>query len=240
MVKQAGRPWDSLEEHTAHLWCAPLPVTKRKFEYYLTLLSEEERAHAKTLIATAVKERYICGRGGLRSILARYLNRHPTSLAFAYQTYGKPMLAGSTDLDFNLAHTDQYILYGLTKRADIGVDIEFMRPIDFEALSKRFFSEREFAQVMAAKQEERLATFYRIWTYKEAFVKAIGMGLSCPLSDFEIELAPHEETARLIRTIDPAAYPPAQYELRSWVPYPNYVASLVTKQSLKRIDYWLC
>jgi 4'-phosphopantetheinyl transferase len=120
-------------------------------------------------------------------VLARYLDRAPATLRFDYGPRGKPLLPG-TPLSFNLSHSADRALLAVTREARLGVDIERIRPVDHERIARRFFAPAEAARLAALPERRRAAAFFAGWTRKEAFMKAVGEGLSLPLDSFEVSL----------------------------------------------------
>jgi 4'-phosphopantetheinyl transferase len=109
-------------------------------------------------------------------------------LQFSQGLYKKPCLGGSytnNDIQFNLSHSQEYALLGFTRQRQIGVDIEFIRPMpNIEQIAANTFSPQENRELENLLPEERLAAFYNYWTRKEAFIKALGKGLYYPLLMF--------------------------------------------------------
>ena len=163
-------------------------------------LGEDERARAARFVFAHDAARFIVSRAALRSILARALGTRPHALRFAYGGHGKPELAAPFDgagLTFNLSHSSAFALVAVTRDVRIGVDIERHRPLeDLRALAEQNFSSRERRALLALPEEQRVPAFFRCWTRKEAFVKAVGDGLSYPLDGFSVSLR-SDEAARL-------------------------------------------
>lgn len=162
------------------------------------VLSPDERDRAGRFLRPIHRDRYAAGRAWLRRVLAGYLGRSPSEIAFAYGQHEKPALAGGPGwLDFNLAHSEEHALLAVSPGFPVGVDIEVLRPVD-EKLPQRFFAPGEVAALAALPAAARQAAFFRCWTRKEAYLKALGSGLATPLDAFEVTLGPGE-AARLLR-----------------------------------------
>lgn len=126
----------------------------------------------------------------LRKTLGQALGCAPADVVYAVDPDGKPHLARShgQEVQFNLSHTGGMIAVALGKVAAVGVDVENRcRRANHRALAKRFFASQEADVVEQVAEEERAPLFSRIWTLKEAFVKAEGRGLRIPLSRFSFE-----------------------------------------------------
>ena len=138
--------------------------------------------------------RWIAARSALREILGGCLDADPRALVFAYGDKGKPALAepaGEWDLQFSLAHSAHLAVYAVTVGCPVGVDLERMRPLpDMDRIAERTFSRQECAALRALPATLRPSGFFNCWTRKEAYIKAVGLGLSYPLERFTVSLAP--------------------------------------------------
>ena len=148
------------------------------------LLSADEVVRVARFVRDVDRRRSICARAGLRLVLAGYLNIAPEALRFAYNNWGKPELVDER-LSFNLSHSGGEALLAVSRDAELGVDIENIRPLT-DALARHFFSAAECRELANLPEHERLPAFYRCWTRKEAFVKGHGAGLSLPLDGFDV------------------------------------------------------
>lgn len=130
-------------------------------------------------------------RGGLRELLGGYCGRAARDLRFALGGDGKPALAGGGGLHFNLSHTDGLVALAVTRSGEVGLDVEARRPVpERAAIAGTHFSARErrrFAEEEATGRGE--AYFLRLWTRKEAVIKAVGIGLGYPLPKVDVSLA---------------------------------------------------
>lgn len=135
------------------------------------------------------KASYILGRGGIRHILSRYLHVKPHALAFDYGEFGKPYLKNKDfSLQFNISHSGSHIVYAIANNNDVGVDIECCRAdLDFLSVAREFCSSQELSKLSQLRSRELISAFYRCWTLKEAFVKAIGLGLHFPIKEIEMD-----------------------------------------------------
>jgi len=158
----------------------------------IACLSSEELARADRFHFSRDRRRYIGVRGALRVILGNYLKCEPQSIEFTNLKHGKPYVYNRLGLEFNVSHSHEMAMVGVTLKHLIGVDIEYIqRKVDLEGLAKRFFSPQEVDELMSLDENSRLIGFFNAWTRKEAFIKAIGAGLSYPLSSFTVSLSPN-------------------------------------------------
>jgi 4'-phosphopantetheinyl transferase len=155
------------------------------------ILSPDERARAGRFAGETLRDRFVCGRAAMRLLLGQSLGVDPQGLVFTYGAAGKPALAGEPGLHFNLAHSHELAVLAVTRLAPVGIDIEWCRPLpDRDAVARRFFAQTESAALAALPEEQRDAAFYAGWTRKEAYLKAVGTGLSQDLDGFCVELRP--------------------------------------------------
>ena len=170
----------------AHLWRFTLDPPAAVFERFAASLSDDEHRRAERFRAGHLRRRYIAGRGGLRAILASYLGVRPDVVAFQYGPHGKPSIASESTppFEFNLSHTHELAVCALCKMGRIGVDVEEIRPMEEHGrkLIGRFFSEVEQSEYLEVPEPSRLTAFFKGWTRKEAYLKAVGTGLATVLS----------------------------------------------------------
>lgn len=162
------------------------------------VLSDDELARASRFVYNLHRNRYVAGRLALRELLGRYLNVAGSAVRFDYSSYGKPELPGEA-LRFNVAHSDDLAVIALTEQDRLGIDVEHVRELgDIDSVARTVFSRHELEVFDALPDPSKSRAFFNCWTRKEAFVKAVGEGLSHPLDVFDVNLAPGAE-ARLIR-----------------------------------------
>ena len=177
-----------------HVRIASLDRPQSDMKYFENILAEDEINRASHFHFQRDRERFIAGRGLLRVILSFYVGMPANEIIFTYGSHGKPGLKrqdGQPAIEFNLAHSAGTAIYALTRDRPVGVDIESSQP-DFpvEEVAKDFFSPSELTALQALPSTSRTEAFFKCWTRKEAFVKALGDGLSCPLRDFDVSLTP--------------------------------------------------
>lgn len=161
------------------------------------MLSAEERERARRFRVERVRREFILARGALRVLLGRYLGQAPEAVALGYGERGKPFLPGGA-MQFNVSHSGEFAACAFTAGCEVGIDIEKIRPMrDLEGIAERFFSPAECREVLALEGRDREAAFFRCWTSKEAYIKAVGAGLSIPLAGFRVAVLPSEPAALL-------------------------------------------
>lgn len=183
-----------------HVWRARLDAPGLPASHYLELLSIDERERAARCCSPLHRRDAIVSRGMLRLLLARYLDSDPGQLRFEYGPNGKPALAGGFGalVRFNLSHSHNLALYAVTAGADVGIDLERVRPsLASERVADRFFAPEEAAALKLLPSASRPAAFFACWTRKEALLKAKGGRIGEALRGFQVSLDPDEESAAL-------------------------------------------
>jgi 4'-phosphopantetheinyl transferase len=215
----------------AHAWYVHLESLAAEPEPWQQLLSLEERESASRFRFARDQRRFSVTRSLLRVLLGAYLESEPEALTFQTLEHGKPTLAGrhhESRLHFNVSHSDGMALFGVTLDRGIGVDVERIRH-DFEVLTiaKRFFSSTEQRDFLSLPPAQQHRAFFDCWTRKEAYVKALGDGLSHPLHQFDVSLAPGEP-ARLTAT-RPDAHEACRWTMAAPDVGAGYAAAIVVK-----------
>jgi 4'-phosphopantetheinyl transferase len=165
-------------------------------------LSSDERARIERFRFERHARRQRVATVLLRGALGSLTGRDPASLEFRVGEHGKPSVPGGPP--FNVSHSGDWWLFGWADEGRVGVDVEVRRELsDLEAVAARSFHPDEFDRVMARSGAERTAAFFRVWSRKEAFIKAVGMGLAYPLEGFVVSDEP-DPAAGLLAVRDPA------------------------------------
>jgi 4'-phosphopantetheinyl transferase len=219
------------ESNTVHLWRASTAISDEEEREFRAILSADELERADRFIYPIHRKRYIAARGMLRQLLAYYMDILARDITFLYSHYKKPYLA-NTNLQFNLSHSHDMAVFAFTQQFPLGVDIEKIENSFKESVAERNFSEKEFSQLMALPEDERIPAFYWIWSRKEALVKAVGEGLHVPLKSFSVSLQEREE--QLHFEYDSHSL----WHLESFIAHPDYQSAFVTPQPVNKILYW--
>jgi 4'-phosphopantetheinyl transferase len=230
----------ALSEGDVHIWHLLLDQPAPLVQQFAHLLSTDERAKAGRFHFERDRRRYTVGRGFLRCLLGNYLDVEPQQLQFDYGPHGKPFLAGLSHpdaLSFNLSHAHQFALYAVTCDRKIGIDLEYIRQVsEPEQIVERFFTAREIEAFYALEPSQRLDAFFRVWTFKEAYLKATGAGLSKPLNEIEIPVPPLQPVKL---SIDGGhAQPHTCWSLQELSVAPGYVAALAVDGDEYHITCW--
>jgi 4'-phosphopantetheinyl transferase len=214
----ADRAWHSGNVHGSiplgsgeiHVWLAFYDdITDERLHLsYRELLNAAEREQEPRFYFARDRLRYLVTRALVRTVLSRYISIHPKDWIFSANAYGRPDIvnarAREACLSFNISHTHGLIVLGVTVRRALGVDVENIRAREVSIdIAGRYFAPQEVAALAAAPLHRQQYRFFEYWTFKEAYIKARGMGLSLPLDKFSIhypddhavEIAIHPELA---------------------------------------------
>jgi 4'-phosphopantetheinyl transferase len=161
----------------------PLVVGEQQLQELLQLLSVEEQQRSAC-------SNFIVARARLRQILSGYLGCSAVDIEFIYNKHGKPAIKGCP-LQFNLAHSGELGVCAVSLSHAVGVDIEKVdRPLNCLAIAKRFFSEWEYSELSVLPELQQREAFFHVWTCKEAFVKATGLGIANNFANFSVSVDP--------------------------------------------------
>lgn len=217
------------------VWRVPLTPRADLLTEYRHLLDDDEIERADRFLYDDDRQDFIAARGALRILLARCLGRAPGDLRFAYGDHGKPELTDAPSLSFNLSHSGDWALIAMADAVLVGVDVEQIRPLpDALELAERFFSDQEVERVRELPESAIPAGFFNAWTRKEAFVKAVGTGLSLPLHTFDVTLVP-DEPARLLDLRAPD-WTGTDWTLRALYPSDGYAAALAVAHAAPQVS----
>jgi len=230
----------TLPDGEVHVWRATLDLPPGRIHEFQRTLAPDEGARAERFYFERDRIHYTVGRGLLRMILGRYLQVVPGQIRFCYNAYGKPALDpahGPCPLRFNLSHSGGLALYALASNREVGVDVERIRTdLAYAQIAAHTFSALENALLSSLPADVQPTAFFNCWTRKEAYVKAHGAGLSLPLDQFAVSLAPGEP-ARLIHTAG-APQEAARWSLRALAPGQDYVGALAVEGQDWRLKCW--
>jgi 4'-phosphopantetheinyl transferase len=223
----------SLESGDVHVWRVDLEPPEDVVQQFRSTLEDDEVFRADRFHFEKDRRAFTVSRGFLRYVIGRYSETRPEAVRFSYGPYGKPAL--DCELRFNVSHSRAVGLVAVTKSKELGVDVEYIRA-DFasEDIARRFFSPREVEVFNALPKEHQVAAFFRCWTRKEAYIKAIGRGLSQPLDGFDVTLAPDVAPALLRADEDDAS----RWSLNDIDVGTDYAAALAIQGRVSNIRYF--
>jgi 4'-phosphopantetheinyl transferase len=220
----------SIKPHDVHVYDIDLAVNDGSTDLLFGLLDSREREQANRFVTSELRRRHILSHGHLRIILGRYLGVTPEEVVFVQLIRGKPALdpVHGSPVTFNLSHSGDKCLVAVATERDIGIDVERVRPLaEWREIAQRFFSQRETARLSELPPELTEAAFFATWTRKEAYIKALGLGMALDLGAFEVEVDPRQES-RLIWALD-ASEGPSAWCMRNVPVAPGYHAALAVR-----------
>jgi len=176
-----------------HVWALGLSPACSSAE--LQLLSAEERQRYAAFRYEKLRGHFATAHATLRQVLSAYLGVAAAELRFKRGRFGKPELSPeqANGVQSNLSHSGDMALIAVSRLTPVGVDVEEVHDLsDRDALVQRFFSPREAQSFLELEEAQRLEAFYRLWTRKEAWLKATGEGISHLLNRVEVSFLPAE------------------------------------------------
>jgi 4'-phosphopantetheinyl transferase len=229
-------PGDDLEEGHVHLWRVALDVSYTQLCRLRDLLAEDELFRLERFKFSDLQRRYAAARGALRAILGGYLSTGSVPLKFGYTARGKPFLLNTADhIEFNLSHSGDLMVAAFCRVWPIGVDIEEEdRRLPAREIAERFFCSHEKEEIARQDGEiARVATFFQIWTAKEAVLKASSLGIALELSKIEIGLRP----LRILALEDEAQSQSGKWDLFAFRPNQHYWGTLAVAGHPSQMHY---
>lgn len=221
----------SINKNEIHLWRIALQDFITEESSLMTLLSADEVERAHRFKFDIHRQRFVAARANLRRVLSAYTQVVPQDISFIYGAQGKPFLQNNPlQLQFNVSHSDDMAVIAVTIESEIGVDIEKIEPGFKEGVASRFFSVDENTELKLLSGDAQVAAFYRIWSKKEALIKALGEGLFAPLDKFTVSASLLNETISIVHedTVVP-------YYIESFFVHVDYAAAFATRCLSPRI-----
>jgi len=167
------------------LWWTRVPESDQSTDR--KILSDDEITRADRFLVDSPRRCFVTARAMLRRVLGNATGVNPDDIEFGFGENGKPFLKNEPEspVFFNLSHSGAFVVAALCNDSELGVDVEIVRPMkSAQRLAERFFSESEAQRLHTIKEHDR--AFFHLWTCKEAYLKAIGTGLTIPLRSVEI------------------------------------------------------
>jgi 4'-phosphopantetheinyl transferase len=223
--------FEAIREHEVHVWKLDLDSERSRMAVD-NVLSDDEAERASAFHFDLHRNRFICCRGSLRTILSGYLHCAPQEVRFEYGQHGKPSVDG---LHFNVAHTNGLGLVAVSTSSEVGVDVEAVRWLqDFDELVARFFCPRE-AQVFARLPNDlKPAAFFNLWTRKEALLKATGEGIAYSLNRVDVTFLPGEPPC-VLSTPEEDSW--QGWTLKEITPAPGHIGALAIKDASVQVKF---
>lgn len=155
---------------------------------YLAILDKEELNIAERFKQAEHRDRYIICHGILRQLLASRVNQSAKNLRIEKTEFGKPFLPESPELSFNMSHSGDILAIAMGGKCQLGIDVECYKARNtWEGLVKKCFATEEADYWYSLDTSERSRAFYQFWVIKEAFVKAVGKGITLGLNQCVVD-----------------------------------------------------
>ena len=175
-----------LKDGDLHIWRYSLNGQDYRTEKESPVLSKEEQNRYNAYINESDKIRYIGNHRFVRQVLSKYLNILPAQVQFSQTAMGKPYVENS-GLFFNYSYRGDFGILALSRNEEVGVDIEKMRILqDIPTFTEFCFSEKEKQIIFKSDKEKFQETLFIFWTFKEAIIKSLGVGLNVDISEIDL------------------------------------------------------
>jgi 4'-phosphopantetheinyl transferase len=192
-VTTHGGGFRALSEGEVHVWYTPTAeLSGASLEAQRTVLSREELVHGSRFVTEALRRDFAVARALVRTALSRYADVPPREWEFGRTDLGRPYVSSprGSKLEFSVSHTNGLVCCAVAVARDVGVDAEWLeRRGDLEEVARRSFAVSELADIASQPAALRRRRTLELWTLKEAYAKARGVGLSLPFHRFAFDVA---------------------------------------------------
>ncbi len=217
------------------VWMTEVSTSWDALPFLEPCLDAQDRERAARFHFADDRARYVLGRGLARNILGRYLARTPETIELAATERGQLYFPDDETMRFSITHARDLVAVALTTRARVGIDIEYTeRKLNLEGVAERILSAEDFREFEALPEQEKVAAFFRIWTRKEAYLKATGEGITNALK--EISVSMHAEEIGTIADARDAAGA-KKWRMHALTLPTNYMGCVACDDAAKRMDF---
>jgi len=224
-----------LFDNHIHIWRVDVSDFISRVGELAPILSAKEKTKSERFHFEKDCNNYIVSQACLRLLLGTYLNIPPNAVELCEGAHGKPYLKQADGFQFNLSNSHGCVIYAFTLNCEIGIDTEYSpRTVEFHELATRFFTKSEANQLLKLKDGALRLAFFNVWTRKEAFIKAIGEGLSFPLKNFEVSV---NDPARIV-AINGDELEAKEWFMQAFEPEEDYVAAVTVKNKINLVSYY--
>lgn len=177
-------PQLKLNQGDVHIWYTSLKLGGYYCSNNINLLSLEEKKQAEAYKFDRDRERFVARRIILRHILEKKYGKLLKESKIRLNAYGKPkVVSGALDVFLSLSHSENSVIYAISKSFEIGIDMEFVRKLDYKPILQTLLPNYMGDNIDSSKEFDDIVSFYHVWTSVEAYLKAIGTGFSNALDD---------------------------------------------------------
>lgn len=216
-----------------HLWSSLLDQTDDIINHFWAILSKEEKDRISKYKFKFLRDRHTVSKGLLKSFISNYLNIETEEISFVQNEFGKPSLQPELNeigLQFNVSHSEHLGMFAFTKAHELGIDVESIQETsNLHEIIDMCFSDFEKEWFYKSEPGLQKELFYNVWTGKEAFIKAIGTGLSFPLKEIEFKINNNKKIE--FQSIHGDLSYREKWNIFTSNPIPNFISSLVVENS---------
>lgn len=224
-----------------HLWSSFLDQPEDIINRFFAVLSEEEKYRVNKYKFKSLRDRHTVSKGLLKSLISKYLNIETNEINFVQNEYGKPSLhleLNEIDLQFNVSHSEHLGMFAFTTGQELGIDVESIQEIpNLNQIVDMCFSDFEKEWFYKSEPGLQKKLFYKVWTGKEAFIKANGTGLSFPLNEIEFKINSNKTIE--FQSIHGDLSYRGKWNIFTFNPLPNFISSLVVETNGLKIRRYL-
>jgi 4'-phosphopantetheinyl transferase len=182
------QPFPILSKGEIHLWTASSTDSNDFIAKCHSALTDLEKSRIDYYKFTDAQNNFVVSQGGLRLLLSAYLDIAPIDLRIGRHIKGKPFSQDDYSLTFNISNSGNRVVYAISRAGEVGIDLEHIRPLpDLEELINKNFTKNEAAYIRKM-EEEKLSRFFKFWTVKEGYLKAIGEGMRLTPDSLEFKV----------------------------------------------------
>jgi phosphopantetheinyl transferase len=186
-----------LGEFDVHIWYCITelldPDAASTANAYLSISEKDRRARFRS---ETDRRDFAIAHGLLRQALSFCANLAPSDWHFATDARGKPLIDSNNrehkELSFSLSHTNGFVACAVARNLPVGIDVEWIdQSLPSQEIADRYFSDKEARQLRDCSKTQRAVRFVELWTLKEAFLKAVGVGHFGSMTDISFQLDEH-------------------------------------------------
>lgn len=220
-----------------HVWRVSTSITPVAFVEFESALTEKELAKVPFFKFKQVKDSYVISQGSLRRLLSEYLGIPANLVKIGRRRKGKPYSIDDPGLYFNMSNSGKFVVIAFSRDGEVGIDIEKTRPLhDLDEMIAKNFTSREI-RFITARPEERISRFFRLWTVKESYLKAIGEGMRLQPDSLEFAI----ESDRVRQLSVEGVFDQEDWNFKEFSKSNDYVGTITYGQVntvIKQMDFY--
>jgi len=219
-----------------HIWKIPLDITEVEVKELFPTLTAEEQENATRFRFDKHRRRYVASHAAMRKILADHLNISDAELNVVTDRNGKPYIPNNP-VYFNLSHSEEMAILALSENCSVGIDVEYVdQKVNAMSIANRFFHPLEAAQLEGLPGKDLVNNFFRCWTAKEAYLKAMGVGITEHLKVFALKYV--NTNKPYVMWVDQKYSEVAKWSVYNIEFKKHYIGNIVSTSCLEQIVYY--